>query len=280
MRGTRSRSADLARAHVQPQIRDGREPVMTLSPQEHVIARTLRSKRPTFMRMRLAYGMFISTRYRYLFVEIPKSGATTTKTLLWQIEGYGPEPRGSIHDRPVGDPRPSPVTVSPEVAEAALFSSSHIRFCLWRDPVRRLASAYRDKLQLGRDASPAWDFWRRKIAAAHGISDSRDITFDRFAAFVCAQHDSARDPHWMSQWRLALADHLDYDFVVRLDSYARDLSCVLDAVGVPARHRPSLDARLHASDSNLMEISEATAALIRSAYEQDYALPGRAARCR
>jgi Sulfotransferase family len=245
------------------------------SKSEIMILEELSRDEPSFVRRRLGYGGFISNRFKYFFMEIPKAGATVTKTLLWQIEQLGSPPladTGIIHRRPSDDPRPSPLTVPIDAARTVLFSKSYYRFSLWRDPVRRLASAYVDKIYLGRSTKRKWTTLRKSLARKCGVEDPRDIGFDWFADFVCSQQDEDRDLHWMSQWRLSLSDYLKYNQFVDLDNYAADMTRLFDEIGVPQDDRPDFRTRLHASGSEKIEISERTAKMIRSSYAQDYLL--------
>jgi hypothetical protein len=233
----------------------------------------LRSEDP-FYRMRLSYGAFIGRRYPYVFIETPKAACTTTKVVLWRLEGLGPVPPDltMVHHRSPWDPRKSPLTVPEEEALKALGGASAPRFFVWRDPVERLRSAYWDKIRLGYDYSPEWEQWRVVIRNAFRMPADQEISFDRFAEFVCALPDHLRDPHFMSQRRLVLADFVTYDYVVRTDDYAAGMAEVLRAMGVPHDRWPPLDERRNETGSSVVPVSAATAAKIRSAFSAAYDL--------
>jgi hypothetical protein len=233
----------------------------------------LRSEDP-FYQLRLGYGSFIGRRYPYFFIETPKAACTTTKVVLWRLEGLGPVPPDltMVHHRSPWDPRKSPATVAEEAALEALAGSSVLRFFVWRDPVERLRSAYWDKIRLGHDHSPEWDQWRAAIRDAFSMQPDQEISFDRFAEFVCALPDHLRDPHFMSQHRLVLADFVTYDYVVRTDDYAAGMAEVLRALGVPPSRWPRLDERLNESGSGVVPVSASTAERIRTTFQATYDL--------
>jgi hypothetical protein len=236
------------------------------------VVQLLRSTDP-FVRRRIGHGAFVGVRYPYLYVETPKSGCTTTKLHLWNLERLGPIPYESRpHERPPGDPRLSLLSVSEDRALDALQGHSIFRFCVWRDPVRRLASAFWEKIHLGTDPGAEWPQWRAHIVRAFGLASEKQITLDHFVQFVCALPDHQRDFHFMSQWRLNLADLIQYHRVVRLDRYAEDMAGVYASIGVPEAEWPPLDIRENSSGSEVVQVSEQAAAMIRAAFRTDYDL--------
>ena len=227
---------------------------------------------PRFLKSRLSHGVFVSPRFRYVFTEVPKAGCSTTKAILWRLEDFGPLP-ASLHARTRNDPRLSPVTADLKTAAEALFGPAYFRFTLWRDPVSRLASAYRDKIHLGLSPSSEWLPVRRAIADAVGVADPADITFDQFARYVCEQPDGERDSHWMSHYRVGLHDVIDYDALVRTDHYEVDMAAVLTRLAIARDRWPDLSVKVHTTGSReQVAISKETAALVRAAFAIDYQL--------
>jgi hypothetical protein len=169
------------------------------------ILEALRSQDP-IMSGRLGYGAFVGIRYPYLYIETPKVACTTTKVHLWNLEGLGPLPYPNfVHTRPPDDRRLSLLTAGEARAVEAMCGPSVFRFCVWRDPVRRLASTYMAKIQLQRDPRPEWNQARAAIVRLFGLTAESDITFDHFARFACGLPDKWREIHFMSQRRLTLA---------------------------------------------------------------------------
>jgi hypothetical protein len=234
----------------------------------------LRSTDPV-LRGRLGYGAFVGVRYPYLYLETPKAACTTTKAHLWRLEGLGPLPHpNSAHARPKEDPRPSLLTIGEARAVEALCGAYVFRFCVWREPVRRLASTYMAKIRLVRDPGVEWVYYRRVIADRFGLGSEKEITFDHFVRFVCALPDERREPHFMSQYRLSLAHFVRYDRIVRVDRYADDMAAVCRDIGVPPSLWPDFHLRENISGSEAIEISKSSAAMIRDAFRQDYEMLG------
>jgi hypothetical protein len=230
----------------------------------------LRSSSP-FLQARLGYGAFVGVRYPYLYMETPKSACTTTKAHLWRLEGLGPlaDPN-SAHARGEDDPRPSLLTIDEAKAVEALAGSSVYRFCVWRDPVRRLASTFMAKIRLGRDPGEVWTRCRSMIMRRFGLGSEAEIGFDHFAEFVCAVPDEFREPHFMSQYRLSLAHLVRYSKVVRAETYAEDMAAVFRDIGAPPSLRPDFTLRENMSGSEAIEISKSAEALIREEFRPDY----------
>jgi len=236
------------------------------------VRKLLRSEDP-LIHHRLSYGGFIGRRYPYFYMETPKAACTTTKALLWRLEGLGPLPRlDKLHERPPGDPRPSPLSVPEDEAVAALQGGSTYRFFVWRDPVDRLRSAWYEKIHLRRDPAPQWDVWVDALRSELALKPDQDISFDLFVEYICGVPDEIRDPHFMSQRLLILSDHIDYHAVVRMDDYASGMAEVMTTIGVPNSQWPPLDERLNASDSGIAKVSSKTADRIRAAYRPAYTI--------
>jgi hypothetical protein len=104
------------------------------------------------------------------------------------------------------------------------------------------------------------------------MQPDQEISFDRFAEFVCAFPDHLRDPHFMSQHRLILADFVTYDYVVRTDDYADGMAEVFRALGIPSSRWPPLGERLNATGSDVVPVSASTAERIRTAFRAAYSL--------
>lgn len=225
----------------------------------------------SFLRRRLGYGAFVGVRYPYLYLETPKAACTTTKAHLWHIERLGSLPNpNAAHGRPQGDPRSSLLTIDEARAIEALSAASVFRFCVWRDPVRRLVSTFMAKIRLKRDPGPEWAYCRRAIVRWAGLSSEEEITVDHFARFVCMLPDERRDPHFMSQHRLSLFHAVRYDRIVCVDQYADGMSAVFREIGVPPAHWPDFGRRENVSGSETLEISKSSAAMIRETFRLDY----------
>jgi hypothetical protein len=198
----------------------------------------------------------------------PKCASSTTKTLLWKLEGLGPLP-SDIHDRRRDDRRLSALSLSLADALELLFETSVIRFRVTRDPLDRLISAYRDKV---RRFPPDFARHRDKIVQHFDLPDEHHISFEHFAEYVCTTPDRERNAHWMSQRLLTLADVVPFTIVVRQEHYARDMATLYDAIGVPRKEWPSFEARINALPAGDVVVPKATVRLVEDAYSGDYEL--------
>lgn len=240
----------------------------------------LEEKRDGWIVAHLRTHSFLSDRFPYLYLATPKSASTATKVILWSIEGYPTKdfmPARSVYEQGADDPRPSLATISPDKALRALDGDQIVRFCVWRDPVDRLASAFADRI-IAETNNPRYADLRIKIAAQAGCDDPATVPFESFVSLVADTPDHLRDVHWRSQYSLTFADAIPYDYVARQPRLHEDLPIILEACGVPVPHQEFLQHRWRDSSGRKPSVSNALAKRIRAMFEQDYLLPERALR--
>lgn len=105
------------------------------------------------------------------------------------------------------------------------------RFSFVRDPLRRLESAYRDKIL--RATRPVW---REQVRASLGLPANEDmeIGFEQFVAALEQQDSvSEMDPHWRLQHVNLMHPLIEYDKVGRLESFDEDLAVIRQEAGLP-----------------------------------------------
>jgi hypothetical protein len=226
-------------------------------------------KNADFVAHRLRYGTFYSLRYKYLYVETPKCACTKTKAILWEVEGLEkkePWPQ-IVHNRSEDDGRLSLSDLAETEAVHAITSSEVFRFCVRRDPVRRLVSAYLTKI--ADLVVMECESTRKLIRETYGLATNADITFDHFAEFVCAQEDQDRDPHWMTQSRITLSDIIPFDFVASVENYNEDMTYILKQIGAPDYVLETVQERINFSGSERTQVTQETQKLIRQTYQVD-----------
>lgn len=104
-------------------------------------------------------------------------------------------------------------------------------FSVVRDPMRRIVSAYTDKM---RDPH-----FRAQINAALGRDDpDQKVGFGKFLAGIEAQTSRQMNPHWRPQTDLLMMDVLEYDHICRLENLASDLDYLCAATDLPRLKMP------------------------------------------
>jgi hypothetical protein len=113
---------------------------------------------------------------------------------------------------------------------ARMLRGDAFRFSFVRDPVRRLESAYKDKIVAVRS-----DRFRVRVQDALGISadPGQPPTFDQFVASLEMQEPIRMDPHWRPQHLNLMHGLVEYDLVGRLENFAADLARVRELAGLP-----------------------------------------------
>ncbi|RYU60884.1 hypothetical protein EWI61_06305 [Methylolobus aquaticus] len=165
------------------------------------------------------YGLNISLKHGYVYVETPKVACSTIKLTLQRLElgddEFHHEQWADMHKRQF-----SPLLGPAQVGDLTKFLSRGdlLKFCFVRNPYTRFLSCYLDKIvgnatqkiqilrQLGHDPS----------------SLQTEISFEQFLAAVEAQPISVMDPHWRIQYYQTFQDTLTYDFVGRFETFEAD----------------------------------------------------------
>ncbi|WP_139559616.1 sulfotransferase family protein [Methylotetracoccus oryzae] len=195
------------------------------------------------------YGLNISLKHRYVYVETPKVACSTIKLTLQRLElqdeDFHHEQSADMHKRQY-----SPLIGPTQVGDLAKFLSRGdlLKFCFVRNPYTRFLSCYLDKIvgnatqkiqilrQLGYDPS----------------SLQTEISFEQFFAAVEAQPISVMDPHWRIQYYQTFQDAITYDFVGRFETFEADFHHIGRLVSpdfqkyykVEDRHRTSTNVNL------------------------------------
>ena len=217
------------------------------------------------IRWRMRYGTFVSEAYKVMYMETPKNACTTTKHVYSELQGI--ERLEDPHTRKDRDIRPSIMQFTLKQRKQILCSSDYYRFCVLRNPVKRLISGYKNKIV--RDVkNPSIIEFYKAILDSKNLNDKNDITFDIFANYILDQPDSDRNAHWMSQTSLTLVNDIDYNFIVTLENYSRDMAHVLKEINAPQEIQNSIVKIHNSSNKNKIYVSPE----LTSRIEQEYAL--------
>jgi Sulfotransferase family len=175
------------------------------------------------------YAVNISTTHKYMYVETPKVGCTTVKSILIRAEfdrDFEFSDDEHVHRRNL-----SPLLNPRQVGKFADFIKGDIfKFCFVRNPYTRLLSNYLDKI-----ANPVAR--REKIALRIASqldieSDTRPISFPEFVQAVVEQPIELMDSHWRVQYYQTFQGTLRYDFIGRFENFREDLVLVCEKIGI------------------------------------------------
>lgn len=179
----------------------------------------------------------------------------------------------SIHDRAIVR-QPSLLDLTDRERAYMLEAEGILRFCIVRDPFRRLASVWLDRL-LCHSLSPIAPIFRY-IEFPKYTPDWAYLS-ERFAEFVKCLHDhdspSFSNHHWQRQCDLLLPDIMNYNLVAKLENLTSGLTVILDHLkkrnltwpGLPRFNETPVkySSRLYTA---------ATARKVAAMYEADFAM--------
>ena len=172
--------------------------------------------------------------YDAIYVRNAKVGTGTTLLWLHRMHTGDHEftPLRSIHGEQQL-PRPDDVGWD---AVVEMLNGAAYRFTFVRDPIRRVESAYLNKVTR-RSARPDRRWLRRhtELQRALGVSPDpdRELTFDQFIAALEAQDPLWMNTHWRPQHLNLMHPLVEYDNVGRLENYDAELARVRQATGMP-----------------------------------------------
>ncbi len=227
-------------------------------------------------REQLLYAVNISDRHRYVYMDNPKTGCSSLKSALVQLELKDSQTHMDHYDwRVFHDRSVSPLTrldnLQHPTSLSALRSEGYRFITMVRNPYTRLLSCYRDKI-LGNS------FQKREILQVLGKADQpieTMVTFAEFIGSISGQQDIEMNPHWRTQTSRILRGIVEYDFIGRFETYARDFIESFRVLGIAEedipeqRHlnRTKTDASEHCRDFYTPELQEAVYQRFRPDFE-------------
>lgn len=182
----------------------------------------------------LIYSVKISRRHHYVYIDNPKTGCSSLKSALVQLEGSNQPNRLDHYNWQVfHDPSVSPLLRLNDLrypTSLSKLTEEGYRFVTFvRNPYTRLLSCYRDKI-LGKKRQ------KLEIMQSLGLSDrsiNTPISFAEFVTTVASQADRDMNPHWRVQSSQILYGIVDYSFIGRFERYNEDFRECFNRLGIP-----------------------------------------------
>jgi len=151
-------------------------------------------------------------------------------------------------------------TVAPHDVRALQHTQPFYGFSIVRDPMRRVVSAYTDKM---RDTH-----FRSQINRALGRTDpDQRVGFGKFLEALELQTIRQMNPHWRPQTELLMLDALDYDHICKLENLRDDMDYLCAATDLPRMPLPHQN-RIKQSDDLVPTPAQRTR--IYKIYQNDF----------
>ena len=200
----------------------------------------------------------VSRRYRYVWLCIPKAASRSIIAGLRSVDPEAELIRGRTLD---------------EVLEARPEARDYLRFAFLRHPCHRTCSFYADK-HVHAQALGSRSAYRQIIEPYYGLRTG--MGFEELCRWLDTPFgsDAFADRHWLSQSRqLAAADGRPPDFLGSHERLDADWRALCERLRMPFRRLPRLNARPEGVAAPVLP-DEATAALLRRRYAEDFGLGG------
>jgi hypothetical protein len=232
---------------------------------------------------RIEHASYVSTRYRYVYVETPKAACTTMKHFIVNMERVPrvwrrkPYQREASRDMLIHQRRyvglPSILDMRAEEAAAILDGTpDYFTFALVRNPYSRIASAYENKIRLG---EPKYRAFGERYAAAEPGADVRAA----FAGFVknalgnLIQQKS--DIHFASQQALIVPEVMKFTRIFQIEKFSEFREAFFAHLRAHDAPIPEMDSRNRSVGVDWRDYYDAeTARRVAEFYAKDFELFG------
>jgi hypothetical protein len=175
----------------------------------------------------LGYHVHALPDHGLVYIKNPKAGCSTVLVWLSRLhtgqDDYSPSNVHAEH------PLPRPPDLGWRRISRMLGGSAY-RFTFVRDPLRRVESAYRDKI-----VRAASSQWRDQIRESLGLPPGLDepLSFEQFLAGIEQQDPvTEMDPHWRPQHVNLMHPLIEYDRIGKLEDFDLDLAKVCQEAGI------------------------------------------------
>jgi len=186
------------------------------------------------------YSINISPRYRYVYVDNPKTGCSSLKSAMVEMESRDTEAEVDYYDsRIIHNRGKSPLRRITELPLGApfgyLYMSGYKFVTFVRNPYTRLLSCYRDKI-LNNEPLKATVLG---LLGESGQPIETPLTFEDFVRAIFQQSDYEMNSHWRPQTAQICYGILEYTYIGRFEQYEDDFSELFAQLGIPADKTPS-----------------------------------------
>ena len=171
----------------------------------------------------LNYGVNVSLKYKYIFIETAKVACSTIKLTLQRLELEDPYfEREDFEDLHLREYSPLIKLQQLPNFESYLERDDFYIFCFVRNPYTRLLSCYLDKINKPTN-------FKKMVLKSMGLNENdidHPISFEEFIGVVEQQAPIEMNNHWRPQAHLICLNTIKYNKIGRLESFSDDFSLI------------------------------------------------------
>ncbi|XP_040016584.2 carbohydrate sulfotransferase 8 [Gasterosteus aculeatus] len=183
-------------------------------------------------------NLFVEDKYKLLYCQVPKAGCSNWKRTLIVLAGLAPNARSIKHDTAHG---------GRYLRELNTFDrkgimhrlETYTKFMFVREPLERMVSAYRDKLENPNDyyhnlfGKPIISKYRAN-PSPEALNTGNGVTFKEFVQYLLDVHRPVgMDIHWDQTNQLCNPCLIDYNFIGKFENMEEESNYLLRLAGAP-----------------------------------------------
>lgn len=183
--------------------------------------------------------LYVENKYKLLYCEVPKAGCSNWKRILIVLAGKASDTLKLNHEKVHYGNLVGTLNrySQPEIMERL---ESYTKVAFAREPMERLVSAYRDKLENPNNYFHS--LYGKPIIAKYRVNASKEalktgdgVTFPEFVQYLLDVHRPVgMDIHWKPTNLLCNPCLIDYDFLGKFENMEEEANILLRQVGAPS----------------------------------------------
>ena len=194
-----------------------------------------------YVRARLAQASYVSTKHRYVYLEVPKAACTRIKYIIHSLEQLHPVPVTFdrlpetrlfmfIHDRERFG-MPSLIDFPEDETGRILSDNRYFKFTFVRNPYSRLVSAWTNKLYF---VEPGLENLYQAIKTSFpNCVNGRYISFEGFVRYIDKfENLHTCNPHYRLQSALVMANAIRYDMIAKVEDFRDGIKRLEEETGI------------------------------------------------